>query len=180
MAAHCLSACVRATNAQTFVKTVNFQHMMPTRYTLDVDLKNLVTPEALESATKKVEARKVRMGVHVGDRCCTTGHGAWRDALAGGEWPFTRGHAWPTAPSCAATQVDARLRPVSAHLAASRVARPTQSETGVAGLAVCCAGSAAPAPMCQCTLCCLALCVAAAAAAVLSHRQRLHRGCMSR
>lgn len=33
---------------------------MPTRYTLDVDLKNLVTPEALESATKKVEARKVR------------------------------------------------------------------------------------------------------------------------
>ncbi len=34
--------------------------MMPTRYTLDVDLKNLVTPEALESATKKVEARKVR------------------------------------------------------------------------------------------------------------------------
>lgn len=24
---------------QTFVKAVNYQHMMPTRYTLDVDLK---------------------------------------------------------------------------------------------------------------------------------------------
>lgn len=45
---------------QTFVKTVNYQHMMPTRYTLDVDLKNVVTAEALETATKKEDARKVR------------------------------------------------------------------------------------------------------------------------
>lgn len=45
---------------QTFVKTVNYQHIMPTRYTLDVDLKSVVTGEALDNATKKVEARKVR------------------------------------------------------------------------------------------------------------------------
>ena len=33
---------------------------MPTRYTLEVDLKNSVTAEALENSTKKKEARKVR------------------------------------------------------------------------------------------------------------------------
>jgi large subunit ribosomal protein L27e len=31
---------------------------MPTRYTLDVDLKATVTPDALENATKKTAARK--------------------------------------------------------------------------------------------------------------------------
>ncbi len=45
--------------AQTFIKTVNYQHMMPTRYTLDVDLKTVAAPENLDSATKKEEARKV-------------------------------------------------------------------------------------------------------------------------
>ena len=29
--------------AQSFIKVVNYQHMMPTRYTLDVDLKPIVT-----------------------------------------------------------------------------------------------------------------------------------------
>ena len=43
---------------QTFIKTVNYNHMMPTRYTLDLDLKN-VGPDVLENTTKKVEARKV-------------------------------------------------------------------------------------------------------------------------
>jgi hypothetical protein len=33
--------------------------MMPTRYTLDVDLKSIATSEALENTTKKTEARKV-------------------------------------------------------------------------------------------------------------------------
>lgn len=32
---------------------------MPTRYTLEVDLKGLVTQEALENSTKRTEARKV-------------------------------------------------------------------------------------------------------------------------
>ena len=44
---------------QTFIKVVNYQHLMPTRYTLEVDLKNLVTSEALENATKRKETRKV-------------------------------------------------------------------------------------------------------------------------
>ena len=33
---------------------------MPTRYTLDVDFKSVVSSEALENSTKKVEAQKVR------------------------------------------------------------------------------------------------------------------------
>ena len=33
--------------------------MMPTRYTLDVDLKSLITNEAVESSSKRTEARKV-------------------------------------------------------------------------------------------------------------------------
>ncbi len=31
---------------------------MPTRYTLDVDLKATVTPDVLDNATRKVQARK--------------------------------------------------------------------------------------------------------------------------
>ena len=38
--------------------TVNYNHLMPTRYSLDVDLKATVTPDALENATKKTAARK--------------------------------------------------------------------------------------------------------------------------
>jgi large subunit ribosomal protein L27e len=43
---------------KTFIKTVNYNHLMPTRYSLDVDLKATVTPDALENATKKTAARK--------------------------------------------------------------------------------------------------------------------------
>eukprot|EP00899_Mesostigma_viride_P022884 jgi/Mesvir1/3780/Mv08187-RA.1 len=43
---------------KTFVKTVNYTHVMPTRYTLDVELKNIVTPESVDTATKKKEANK--------------------------------------------------------------------------------------------------------------------------
>ena len=46
---------------QCFVKTVNYQHMMPTRYALDVDLKNVVTSESLENSSKRTSARKVNM-----------------------------------------------------------------------------------------------------------------------
>ncbi|PNW70002.1 hypothetical protein CHLRE_17g701650v5 [Chlamydomonas reinhardtii] len=48
----------RRSSIKTFVKTVNYQHIMPTRYTLDVDLKAVVAPEAIESAAKKTDARK--------------------------------------------------------------------------------------------------------------------------
>ncbi len=50
----------RGRGAQTFIKVVNYQHMMPTRYTLDVDLKSVVTQDVLDNASKKQEARKAR------------------------------------------------------------------------------------------------------------------------
>ncbi len=45
--------------AQTFVKTVNYQHIMPTRYTLDVDLKAAVPTDATETSEKRKTARQV-------------------------------------------------------------------------------------------------------------------------
>ncbi len=45
---------------QTFLKVVNYQHLMPTRYTLDVDLKSLVTADVVDNSTKRIEVRKVR------------------------------------------------------------------------------------------------------------------------
>ena len=45
---------------QTFIKVVNYQHMMPTRYTLDMDLKNLSSSEVMESHSRRLEARKVK------------------------------------------------------------------------------------------------------------------------
>ncbi len=56
----------KRSSLKTFVKTVNYNHMMPTRYTLDVDLKAVVTPDVSDNSTKKVEARKVRAGEAVG------------------------------------------------------------------------------------------------------------------
>lgn len=44
---------------QTFIKVANYQHIMPTRYTLDTDLKGLVTTEAVENSSKRSEACKV-------------------------------------------------------------------------------------------------------------------------
>eukprot|EP00898_Chlorokybus_atmophyticus_P001619 jgi/Chlat1/2458/Chrsp171S02343 len=48
----------RRSRLKAFVKTVNYNHIMPTRYTLDVDLKTIVTPDCLENATKRVSAKK--------------------------------------------------------------------------------------------------------------------------
>ena len=48
----------RRSSLKTFVKVVNYTHLMPTRYQMDVDLKAVVTPDALDNSTKKVEARK--------------------------------------------------------------------------------------------------------------------------
>lgn len=46
--------------AQAFIKTVNYQHLMPTRYTLDVDLKSVVTTWGdLENSSARTNARKV-------------------------------------------------------------------------------------------------------------------------
>lgn len=48
----------KRSRCKTFIKNVNYSHLMPTRYTLDVDLKNVVTSDALDNATKKVAAQK--------------------------------------------------------------------------------------------------------------------------
>lgn len=37
---------------------MNYNHLMPTRYVLDLDLKATVTTDALESKTKRVAAGK--------------------------------------------------------------------------------------------------------------------------
>lgn len=44
--------------SQTFIKTVNYQHIMPTRYTLEVELKGVVTADCIDNSTKKEEANK--------------------------------------------------------------------------------------------------------------------------
>lgn len=48
----------RRSSLKAFIKVVNYQHIMPTRYQLDVDLKAVVTPDTLDNATRKIEARK--------------------------------------------------------------------------------------------------------------------------
>lgn len=45
---------------QTFIKVVNYTHLMPTRYNLsDVDLKKVISAETTDNAEKKKEANKV-------------------------------------------------------------------------------------------------------------------------
>ncbi|VVB07378.1 unnamed protein product [Arabis nemorensis] len=41
-----------------FLKLINYQHLMPTRYSLDLDLKDVVTGESISSKDKKVTALK--------------------------------------------------------------------------------------------------------------------------
>ncbi|MQL86492.1 hypothetical protein Taro_019024 [Colocasia esculenta] len=48
----------KKSRVKAFVKLVNYNHIMPTRYTLDVDLKDVVTPDVLQSKDKKVTACK--------------------------------------------------------------------------------------------------------------------------
>ncbi|KAK8948636.1 60S ribosomal protein L27-3 [Platanthera zijinensis] len=48
----------KKSRVKAFLKLVNHTHIMPTRYTLDVDLKDVVTVESLQSRDKKVTALK--------------------------------------------------------------------------------------------------------------------------
>ncbi|KAK4484905.1 hypothetical protein RD792_007506 [Penstemon davidsonii] len=48
----------KKSRVKAFIKLVNYTHIMPTRYTLDVDLKDVVSPDALVSRDKKVTACK--------------------------------------------------------------------------------------------------------------------------
>ena len=47
---------------KSFIKVVNYNHIMPTRYTLDMDLKGVVTPDVVaagaDNVSKKVDAKK--------------------------------------------------------------------------------------------------------------------------
>jgi len=48
----------KKTRVKAYVKLVNYQHLTPTRYTLDVDLKEVVTSDVLQSKDKKVTVLK--------------------------------------------------------------------------------------------------------------------------
>lgn len=48
----------KKSRVKAFIKVVNYNHIMPTRYTLDVDLKDVVSLDALHSRDKKVAAAK--------------------------------------------------------------------------------------------------------------------------
>lgn len=48
----------KKSRVKAFIKVVNYNHIMPTRYTLDVDLKDVVSLDTLQSRDKKVAAAK--------------------------------------------------------------------------------------------------------------------------
>jgi large subunit ribosomal protein L27e len=43
---------------KTFVKAVNYNHMMPTRYNLDIELKTVVTSDIMKDPTQKIGAKR--------------------------------------------------------------------------------------------------------------------------
>ena len=43
-----------------FIKTINYSHVMPTRYQFKVDFKDIITPESLSKATRAETKKKVR------------------------------------------------------------------------------------------------------------------------
>ena len=43
---------------KTFVKVVNYNHLMPTRSTMDADLKSIVTADVVDNEAKRTEAKK--------------------------------------------------------------------------------------------------------------------------
>ncbi|CAN1244789.1 60S ribosomal protein L27-2 [Linum perenne] len=48
----------KKSRVKCFVKLVNYRHLMPTRYTLDVDLKDVVSLDAFSTKDQKVTASK--------------------------------------------------------------------------------------------------------------------------
>ena len=48
----------KKSRVKAFIKMVNYSHVMPTRYTLDVDLKDVVTADVLQSRDNKITAAK--------------------------------------------------------------------------------------------------------------------------
>ena len=54
-----MSPCQMLVLPQTTIKTVNYQHMMPTRYTLDVDLRTLFSNDVLAERKRQKETCQV-------------------------------------------------------------------------------------------------------------------------
>lgn len=48
----------KRSRVKPFVKIVNYNHIMPTRYSLEADLKSAVTVDSLADKTQRVEAEK--------------------------------------------------------------------------------------------------------------------------
>ncbi|BDD60697.1 hypothetical protein MPDQ_006591 [Monascus purpureus] len=49
----------RRTRIKPFIKVINYNHLMPTRYTLELDgLKGVITPETFKEVSQREEANK--------------------------------------------------------------------------------------------------------------------------
>ncbi|KAI8817230.1 ribosomal L27e protein family-domain-containing protein [Fimicolochytrium jonesii] len=48
----------KRSRVKAFIKAVNYNHLMPTRYNLDIDLKQVVSAESFKEPTQRVESRK--------------------------------------------------------------------------------------------------------------------------
>ncbi len=48
----------KRSRVQPFIKVVNYTHMMPTRYSLDVDFKSTVTVDAVKDVSMRSETKK--------------------------------------------------------------------------------------------------------------------------
>lgn len=48
----------KRSKVKPFIKVVNFNHVMPTRYNLDVELKDVVSNEAFKDPTERNTAKK--------------------------------------------------------------------------------------------------------------------------
>jgi len=48
----------KRSRVKPFIKVVNFTHFMPTRYSLDVDLKSVIDTDKLKDPTQRTVARK--------------------------------------------------------------------------------------------------------------------------
>eukprot|EP00298_Acanthocystis_sp_HF-20_P013775 c20501_g1_i3.p1 GENE.c20501_g1_i3~~c20501_g1_i3.p1 ORF type:complete len:146 (+),score=44.97 c20501_g1_i3:56-493(+) len=73
----------RRSRVKPFVKVVNYNHIMPTRYTLDADLKAMVTPDAATNPTARKSSTK---------RCKRVLEAKYAQALRSGKskWFFSK------------------------------------------------------------------------------------------
>ena len=51
---------LRRSRVKPFVKCVNYQHMMPTRYTVDIDLQNVVKSDGNDAETRSTTRKQVK------------------------------------------------------------------------------------------------------------------------